>query len=187
MIFLVLLTFFSCTSRGKKEKSTVFYDINGLVDEQIKLLSITSPSVSKQAIINGNNELNNIEPEDSTAWARELIIFKSVDINRPTLLDSYDVSSSPGPGTSTISCTSKYPEKTEIERLTIELDTHQKPVKIKAILNNQNELFRSAKTLQLTFKDFNGQKLISSYKIEGWQKMVSKDCTSYSIDSKILF
>ena len=56
-----------------------------------------------------------------------------------------------------------------------------------AILNNQNELFKSAKTLELTFKDLNGQKLISSYKIEGWQKMVSKDRTSYFIDSKILF
>jgi hypothetical protein len=60
-------------------------------------------------------------------------------------------------------------------------------MKIRAILDNQNELFKSAKKLEVAFKDVNGQRLISNYSIEGWQKMISKDSAAYLIEADLVY
>lgn len=187
LIFLVVLTAWSCAPDTNNEKSTTYYDINGLVDRQIKLLVSASPSILKKAIIDGHEEESKIQPQDSAHWAKELIIFKSADINRSMLSDSYIISESSNSRIKTITYTSKYPDDTEVDALSVELDNDQKPMKIRAILDNQNELFKSAKTLEVKFKDVNGQKLISSYSIEGWQKMISKDSAAYLIEADLVY
>ncbi|MCG8307769.1 MAG: hypothetical protein MI975_10305 [Cytophagales bacterium] len=188
LIYLVLWFVWSCApSNNRKEKSAKFYDINGLVDEQIHWLSSISPSVSKTATINGKKEQRRIRPMDSVGWAKELTIFKSADINRSILSDSYSIAESIDSNATRVVYQSKYPASTEVEELVIELDKNRKPVRIHARLDNSNELFNSAKIIELNFRDVEGRRLISSYHTEGWQKMISKDTASYVVRSEITY
>lgn len=165
-----------------------FYDINGLIDEQVKILDSISPSILKKAILNGKEEVTNLTPIDSATWAKELIIFKSADINRSILSDSYEIAESLDSNSKKILYTSKYPEKTNVEKLSILLGiADQNPIQIHATVDNRNELFDSAKKLQMHFITKNGILLLSSYNIEGSQKMISKDSTTYLIEAEIIY
>ena len=181
LITLVSLTIWSCAPDLDKDKSIGFFDINGLVDEQVKLLESISPSIYKEATINGKMESSTLSPDDSAQWAKELIIFKSADINRSILIDSYQVSKSSKKGNTIITYSSLYPKKTEVDTLTIELGPNQKPAKIRANLDNRNELFDSAKTLEMNFSSKQDTCLLSSFSTKGWQKMISKDTASYQV------
>ena len=188
LIYLVFLTLLSCVPEASiKQQSTTFYDIQGLIDEQINLLLSISPSVSKKATINGNSELTNLTPKDSSDWAKELNIFRLADINRSILRDSYMISQLTNSGVKIISYKSKDPDKTDVEELTVELNDRQQALKIHASLDSRNELFNSAKVLELNFTDIEGKQIISSYKIQGRQKMISIDSTSYLIEASITF
>lgn len=165
---------------------TTFYDINGLVDEQVKMLDSISPTILKKAVINGNKEDSKITPQDTTAWLKELAIFKSADINKSILLDSYTKTESAEKNT--ISYKSKYPEKTRVEELSIQFGkTDQKPLKIHATLDYKNEVFTSEINLEINFLINDGKSLLSNYRIEGYQKMISKDTSTYLIEAEIIY
>ena len=186
LVFLIGIVFWSCAPENKsKEKSAVFYDINGLIDEQVSLLSTISPSVSKRAMIGGQEEITTFTLKDSTSWANELAIFKSADINQSKLVDSYTSKSSTDH--SLITYTSKYPENTAVESLSIHFEKDdQKPSKIHAFLNTSNELFTSGKSLEMHFKQVDGKPMLFQYIIEGRQQMISMDSTNYLIKAEIM-
>ena len=168
-----------------KVKSNIFFDINGLIDEQIKLLDSINPSVFKKANIDGKEEVSEIKPTDSSEWSKELAIFKAIDLNRSILVDSYDIEKS----STNLNFTryiSRYPEDTEVDTLTIEFYSDQNPKRIKAYLEAHNELFQSSKTLDMQFTGHNDISIISAYRIEGWQKMISKDSIWFLIQGTIL-
>ena len=152
LIFVLLFAFWSCDPKvNDNKKSTSYYDIAGLMDEQLKLLQSIGPSVYKTAEIDGRLESEVIKPTDSIGWAKELIIIKSIDINKPILTDSYELSESAESGRSIIAYTSKYPDDTEVEILLIEDDVAENPIKIHATMETKNELFISYKTIDVTF------------------------------------
>lgn len=166
----------------------LYYDIYGLIDEQIKLLDSISPSLYKKAVINGIKEESQFVPEDSAAWSKELQIFKSADINKSILGDSYIISESSGLNARTITYSSKYPKSTLVDSILIQLaENNHLPLKFHAYLNSKNELYVSSKELEMHFVNKNGKHRLSSYTIEGSQKMISKDSTSYLIEAEIVY
>lgn len=186
LILLIGLTCWSCAPESDKEKSTTFYDINGLIDEQIILLDSISPSILKKAIIGGKEENTQFTPIDSADWSRELSIFKSADINRSMLIDSYNIITAVD-NSATI-YKSKYPEDTEVETLSVKFDKSTlKPLEIHAIMDNSNELFNSTRTLEMHFRKLHGKMMLSRYKTEGQQQMISKDSVTYLIEAEIIY
>jgi len=182
-----MLTIWSCSQihDNRVEKPHNYYDINGLVDEQVKLLESVSPVLLKTAIIDSLEERNEFTPLDSS-WSKELEIFKAADINKPTLVGSYSILEQTDSGVKTITYLSKYPAKTIVDSLWIQLDIEsKKPLKIHAFLGHNNALFDSEKTLDMVFKNELEGYMISSYKIRGWQKMISKDSSTYFIKGEI--
>lgn len=162
-----------------------FYDINGLIDEQIKMLDSISPSIVKKATIGAEEEMTK---EDPTTWSKEMNIFRSADINKPLLRDSYEVSNISAGNFETILYKSKRPDGTIVDELSIELiQGSQKPVKVIARLNSKNPLFNSVKTLEMYFQNIDGKQMLSKYKSQGWQKMISKDSTYYTIEAELVY
>lgn len=170
------------------ETVNTFFDIAGLIDNQVQLLDSIGPSLLKKAIIDGVEENTQFTPSDDTIWAKELMIFKSADINKPKLVDNYDIMETQISGAKIIIYKSKYPDTTQVDSLAISFsDSENKPLTIHALLVSNNTLFESEKTLELSFKDVSGQTILSKYKIEGWQKMISKDSTIYFIEGVLDF
>jgi hypothetical protein len=181
------LFYWSCTpdQNDKTSATDFFYDINGLIDEQIMILDSISPFILKKAKIGADEE---IKRKDSVDWSDELMLFRSADINKPLLKDSYEISTSSEGNFQTISYASRRPESTAIDKLSVSLtDKGNKPVEIHASFDSKNPLFATVMTLEMHFQTINGIQVLSKYVSEGWQKMVSKDSTYYSIEAELIF
>jgi len=171
-----------------KYVSNKFIDIKGLIDHQVKLLDSIGPFLLKNAIINGAEEQININTDIDFSWENELSIFKSADINKPVLEDSYEIILKTNTRLKTVTYLSKTPLQTQVDSMAIiftEFDNT--PIQINVMMSNKNELFESARTLELTFKKSDSHFLLSSYNIEGWQKMIAKDTTNFSIVGTLNF
>ena len=183
----MILSVWSCSyDQTKKQKSVSnYYDINGLIDEQVKLLDSINPSFFKKATIDRNEEIQDFAPTDSS-WAKELMTFKSTDINKPTLTESYFTQESEVADNKKITYISKRPRSTEVDSLSIIfIKNTSNPLRINACLVDHNELYTSEKFIELSFRQLNGVNLISSYRINGWQKMIMQDSTSYYVEARI--
>src|SRR3970040_2257392 len=67
------------------EQSTAFYDLDSLIDVQVAYLSEMQPALQKEAEIDGKLEVIRLTRSDSANWARELEIFRQLDLNAKKL------------------------------------------------------------------------------------------------------
>ncbi len=187
-IFVLILMTGACVPTVEKKQDAIdeYYDIKGLIDRQVSLLDSISPSLSKWAIIDGTEEKDKITLPD-TAWGEELSIFRSMDINKPLLLDSYDRIIDDNGEEKVISLISKTPKSTNVDTLIISIKKDQQPARIYAYLSNQNTLFKTSKNMEMIFKEYQKRNMLESYTIHGWQKMISKDTTKFDIKARILY
>jgi hypothetical protein len=188
LLLFLLLLYWSCRpiEKNELEVTNQYYDINGLIDHQVKTLDSISLFLLKKAAIDGVEESVQFSQPDLAAWTKELSIFKSADINKSMLVGSYDIIEIKNADIEFLIYKSKTPENTQVDSLALSFMAEEKyPLKIHACITNSNALFESAKHLDLNFNNANRVKLLSSYKIEGWQKMISKDSTTYSIAGSI--
>lgn len=189
LLFLITIAA-SCGQIENNNKNTTnkFFDINGLIDNQVNLLDSIGPFLLKKANINGVKEHNKIDTRSDFSWEKELSIFKSTDINKPVLNDSYEIITNTDSSSKTVIYISKTPAATQADSLFIHFDILEKgPIKIHAFISSKNMLYESAKTLDLTFQKIDKHSLISSYRIKGWQKMISKDTTTFLIEGILNF
>jgi hypothetical protein len=183
---LLFIVVWSCNQPAERRQRNVmvYYDIKGLIDEQILLLDSVSPQLYKEAVINGTREMQLYTPEDS-AWIKELEIFISADINKPMLADSYSTMERQMDSGKSLLYISRFPRATLVDTLTVLLDREGKLQKVQAYLENANALFTSVKTLEMNFTDKYGRQVLSGYTVIGWQKMMSKDSLSFNIEAGI--
>ena len=151
------------------------------------MLDSIRPILYKKAVIDGKEESMEFTPTDSI-WTKELMIFRSADINKSMFADSYISSEDSNSETKTILYKSKIPKSTKVDVLTITLSAQDNnPLKIHASISQGNSLFESQKILEMSLKNYQGQQRIIRYSIEGWQKMISKESTTYHIESNIKY
>lgn len=180
--------YWSCRpiEKNELEVTNKYYDINGLIDHQVKTLDSIGFFLLKNAAIDGVEESVQSSQPTFAAWTKELSIFKSADINKSMLAGSYDIIETKIADMEFLIYKSKTPESTQVDSLALSfLATEKYPLKIHACITSSNALFESEKHLDLNFKNVNKVNLLSTYKIEGWQKMISKDSTTYSIVGSI--
>lgn len=185
---MLVLGWWSCEPLATKNVETAnkFFNIVGLIDHQVKMLDSVSLSLLKIATIDGVEENILLTSPNFSTWTKELAIFKSADINKPILVDSYELAQIETVGIKTTIYKSRFPKATQVDSLAISfIDNEEIPIKIHARLTSNNSLFESEKSFDLVFKNVNAQRLISNYKIEGWQKMISKDPISYLIEGSV--
>ena len=176
----------ACTNMENKKQKTidVYYDINGLIDRQVKLLSSVSPSLLKTANLDGNQETDTLKLSQEE-WENELSIFRSMDINKPMLVDSYTEQVKKYDAEIVTTWISKSPSNTEVDTLIIYQSVKTSPNRIEAYLSSKNTLFKSSKRLELIFLAEKGGPLLEQYSVSGWQKMLSKDSTYFSVNARI--
>ncbi|NJN25566.1 MAG: hypothetical protein HC819_06195 [Cyclobacteriaceae bacterium] len=167
-----------------KKSINEYYDLNGLIDRQIVLLDSISPVLFKKANINGQIELSQLAPNDSI-WDRELVIFRSGDINKPMLAGRYALEQTKAEDGSNIHLyRSLNPKKTEVDSLSVQyFSGTSKPSHIRAVIRTSNPLFSNEKKLELHFD--HESELLRAFAISGWQKMISKNRATYHIEGEM--
>ncbi|WP_229208816.1 hypothetical protein [Dyadobacter luticola] len=179
MLFLVT----ACQTKKVEEKNEKhYYDLKGFVENQIVYLEEKKPEVSKTAVLNGKSE--QIKTKDID-WKKELELFVQADINKPSYRISYNVSRRD-------SAEYEYKLKPEmqatVQYLKIVTDSVvNQPVYIKAILKSENRIYKSEKTIELRCAQINNLWQVSSFSVDGYQKLIFTDKKSFHITSKIGF
>jgi hypothetical protein len=89
-LFILLLIFnSSCSSREEIKTKTIFLDIKGFFEAEVKRLTSKKSTVHKSVIQNGKSE---VKKNLSVDWENELALFIASDINKPAWKDSYRIS-----------------------------------------------------------------------------------------------
>lgn len=185
LVFIVLAA--GCSMNNERGNTiNKYYDINGLIDEQVKLLDSISPVLLKQATIDHQQNLQKITPNDST-WEDEFSIFRTLDLNKPMLIDSYEKVELSHESEKSVTFISKFPDETLVDTLVVEFFDNQSPKRIYAAVSSKNTLFISAKKMEMLFTQTPGINLLHRYKIFGRQKMTTKDSTSFEINAEIKY
>jgi hypothetical protein len=185
LIIIFTLLSVSCSTGDNKSQQEVtkYFDIKGLVREQMVILPATSLNLLKTAFVDKDTAQSIIKP-DSSDWAREFQILLEADINKPRLANSYKktIVNNPGPIT-IIKYVSLEPDKTHVDTLII--SQHPSALFIHARMSSTNALFTASKTLGYHFKQKSGKLLLSDYTIKGWQKMIALDSVHYNIHATV--
>jgi hypothetical protein len=175
-------------SCNKNPESAKIYNIDSLVSAQVDFLAAHHAMLHKHALIQGTEDDSTYTPLDTLAWQRELEIFKKLEeINKPTNRDSYLIDDGLYDPSSNLTVKA-FSAKSDLPVRYIRIFYHEsigKPRKIEALYNDQNALYKSVKLLSLEFDQIDNKSVLTSYSIEGRQKMVMADSVSYLIKGKI--
>jgi hypothetical protein len=183
-LYLLALLLTNCSGDGTAPQAAVrrplYFDVKGLVEQQIKLLSQRRPAVTKQV------SLREQAPETvrvpTVKWADELQIFFQADINKAALRGAYAVDSLTMPGGLLLRRYTRRPGQANapVAQLTV-LSEGPNAREVAATINQHNTLFSTRKQLLLQLSQ--GQ--LRHYEVLGTQKLLLFDTLRYSTSSQV--
>lgn len=161
-------------------RKPAYFNLLGFLETQAKELNQRQPTVEKQVLLrDGQRETAQVTKLD---WAKELQIFQQADINKPALRGLYQVdSATTTEGLIRRSYRRQPGTEHPVEQLSI-LSAGSAVQELTATVAQDNPLVYSAKTLTLRCQ--NGR--ITSYQVQGVQKLVLFDSVHYSVQSRVV-
>ncbi|WP_337043276.1 hypothetical protein [Emticicia sp. 17c] len=174
ILLFVLLFLSACTNPETRISSNQYYDVAGLVNEQIKALSAKKPLVEKNVML--ANKQERIETKDID-WEKELELFLQADLNKQSYQLSYVTENTANTTTYRL----KPAEKLPVKYVAIEWDENKKPRRIEAVMQTSNYLYESDKTLVAIFEKGH----LSEYQIKGYQELFVGSRKNFAIHGKI--
>lgn len=188
LIFLAIaamgLGLSACGSNGLKETPTnEYYDVAGLIKNEIQLLDSLNPAVDKAVTIDGQEE-NSTLHFDSLGWVHELEVFTLIDINEPVLKDEYDAYESKLDSGRILIYKAKK-KSLGVENIHLTFNKANKLQKLEATYSEKNALYTSIRNLEMHFQPVGKQIVVASYSITGEQKMILKDPVNFTIKSQV--
>ncbi len=117
-------------------------------------------------------------------WTDELSMFDDLDLNKPTLQEYYTRTDSIlSDGSTAIHYIRHEDAEAPVLYLRLLLSPSQHLARLQALVKDQNVLFFTRRKLQLTADPSNGN--LSSYRVEGAQKLVFGDTLNYRVDATL--
>lgn len=180
---------FSC---GEKDSDTKFYyPVDSLLKAQVNYLTSSHATLTKRAFIDGKEETSSYVPKfDSamTAWSRELDVFAELnDINTPTNVGKYRTEGGVKDQTSNLLIfTIESMEKLPVSYVKVYyLNSLSDVRKIEALYSQENSLLKTSRELLMEFQNINNKIVLTSYSIQGGQKMLLGDSVTFSVQGTV--
>lgn len=174
LVLILFLFLAACTSSENKILSKSYFDLTGLLNQQISILSAKRPLVEKAVVLEEKQE--RIETKDID-WNKELELFLQADLNKQSYQLAYTIDIKDKKANYVL----KEGEKMPVKLLSIAFDDKDFPKYIEVLMNTNNFLYESDK--KLTLELINNQ--LKSYKIEGYQQLFIGSKKSFSIEGNI--
>jgi hypothetical protein len=179
------LCFASCNQKQRREN---LYPIDSLLNEQVNLFQKQKVTLSKEASLKESEDKKNYLPKDRAAWAKELdIFFQLAAINKPGNKSHYIVDNElydPGSNLTVKALTTKEDLPVRSLKVFYNGDPLQ-PRKIEAIFQEGNVLYSTTRNLLLEFQQIDNKNMLTSYSIDGVQKMVLSDSVRFVVRARI--
>jgi hypothetical protein len=172
----------------KENKVSAYYPIDSLINAQVEYLKDSKAQLTKKAEIDGVEETNTYVPKDSTAWANELDIFAELNvINNPGNTKSYVVENGVKDTNSNLTIRSFTGKETLpiVYMKVFYLESPSRIRRIEALYQEENSLLKGTRLLILEFQEINNKTVLTSYSIEGSQKMFLGESVKFSIKGEI--
>jgi hypothetical protein len=169
----------------------VLFAIDSLVTAQVDHLSKVEAGLHKEAVLSGKKSDSTYVPGDSLSWAKELEIFRELEVlNKPVSRASYLVDDGLyDPGSNlTVKAFSSLEKELAVQSLRVFYqDQIERPRKIEAVLNKNTFLYSSSRLMTLEFSQLHNKTVLTSYSIDGGQKMMLGDSVVFSIKGNIQY
>jgi len=180
-----------CEQRGVHYQG--YYPIDSVVTAQIQFLTAAKASAVKIAKLGDKEETQTIKAADSTIWVNELEIFRELKtLNKPINQGIYTVENGVPDTKSNLTIkliTASVADKKHlppVRSMKIYYHNTLKSIKrIEAQFNEINSLYSSERFLVMEFQDVNNKTVLSSYSVNGGQKMFLGDSVVYSVKGNI--
>jgi hypothetical protein len=183
---ILMLLVLSC---NKKASVAKMYDVDSLVNAQVNFLSSKKARLHKTASIEGQKDDSVYIPTDTIAWRNELDIFSQLQvINKPINRQFYIIDDGLFDPSSNLTVKAfSATENLPVRYLRIFYqESIAKPRKIEALYDDHNALYKSGRVLQMEFRQIDNKSVLTSYAIEGGQKMILGDSVSFFIRGEII-
>ncbi len=186
-LLLCPILLLSCADISEKTESSepkIYFDLAGLVANQVKILNDQQPEVLKTAVIDDDQEQKSITVID---WKKELSLFANADLNRPRLRSLYETRAyADQNGHQVTAYEIKEKDVSGVIKMEIVKDASGQNLKQISIENcESNLLYTTEQWLSLNFEGRNEDLALTSYAINGFEKMVMKDTMTYEIRGQI--
>jgi hypothetical protein len=186
LAFIFILIFSSCEQ--KKIDRNDFFPIEKIIGEQALLLSSSHADLHKKATLNDSLYEVSTTPADSMAWSHELDIFRELElINKPIYKDDYVITDNINDPKSNL-VIKEFRATRNIPVSLVKIfhrPGNEDMIKMEAIYNEENSLYRSSRHMSLVWDDHDGNQVLTSYAIKGGQKIFLGDTTVFEIQGKI--
>lgn len=159
LLFISLLLV-GCTESSNENTTKYYYDLAGFINQQISQLTVNKPLTQKKLLIGEKNET--IQTKDID-WKKELELFLQADLNK----QSYQLSYTQDNTQNTTVYQLKAGEKLPVKALKIVFDEEKSPKHIEVLMQVENYLYKSEKSLSMDLE----KKQLKKYQIEGWQEL----------------
>lgn len=188
LLIVAICGLLACGCGSENRTTTSLYDIDSLIRDQIRHFIDQKIEIKKKAVLNGVEKETIVEPKDSADWEEELAIFSELDIiNRPINRTLYKVEEIKDKESNLHIKSFTTTEELPVRYLKVYyFKTIDRIRKIEAQYNAQNSLYKSARMLTLEFEEIGGRAVLTSYAVDGGQKMFLDDSVQYTIDAGIV-
>jgi len=168
-----------------QEFTDQYYDLRGLLLDQLELLDSVNPQLVKTAEIEDKTEKEVFTP-DSAGWANELDAFFQTDINKPVLRDMYLIKDTVDGNLQQRIYRHLESDAAGVRYLKVSYREKLNEVrKIQALYVEKNALYESSRLLQLQFEENASELRLKGYGVDGFQKMILKDTVYYQLQAEV--
>ena len=184
LLSLLTISMSACVNQGGeevKERISKYYDLLGVLKAQPALLE--GRQLNKKGSFKDLEEQTSIRP-DSAAWAKELSLFEKYDINKPSMLDAFEITDAVEGDMSVVRYDRKDSEP-GVQEMILYYNGGDQPDSI-AIKNvDENQFLSSVSEVKLYFAQVENQAILTGYEIKSLQKLVLADAVKIGISARV--
>ena len=186
-VTLLFLLLTACSGNNapivEKAKVEKFYDLQGLISDQVATLSRDKPTITKNVSIAGKEETYVGQEID---WEKELTLFMESDINKPTLISQYEINEYINQDGDSVLEYQQIDEKASgvLKMKITKSNQSNHPQMITIETRKNNALFASSVNMKLQLGKEETPR-IESYEIQGFEKILLKDTLTFSIHGNL--
>jgi len=172
-------------NEGQKSTEKLF-NFDGLIDDQISQLSQRARVVDKASELDGEKSDSTFLPS-SKGWGDELWAFRQLElINKPAYRNVYKVEDPVKDSRSNLKVRRFQSSSSPISVVSFYYQgDFTRLRKIEALLTESNILYTTHRELTMEFEEEDNKPILSSYSLNGFQKVPFTDTVRFSVTARI--